>query len=51
MKIGIVTTKIGLNDGQGRVNYEIAAEAVRRGHKLVLFCEHVDPELVGRDWS
>jgi glycosyltransferase involved in cell wall biosynthesis len=45
MRIGIVSGKIRFNDGQGRVNYEIAAEALRRGHELVLFCEQLDPKM------
>ncbi len=45
MRIGIVTRHVGFNDGQGRVNYEIAAEALRQGHEVSLFCEHVEPTL------
>ncbi len=42
MRVGIVTTTIGPNDGQGRVNREIAAECLRQGHDVVLFAERVD---------
>ena len=42
MRLGIVTTTIGPNDGQGRVNREIAAECLRQGHEVVLFAERVD---------
>jgi glycosyltransferase involved in cell wall biosynthesis len=49
VRIGIVTQRVSFNDGQGRVNYEIAAEALRRGHDVVLFCEHADPEIVGHN--
>jgi glycosyltransferase involved in cell wall biosynthesis len=49
VRIGIVTQRVGLNDGQGRVNYEIAAEALRRGHKVVLFCEQIEKALADRD--
>jgi glycosyltransferase involved in cell wall biosynthesis len=45
LRIGIVTVRVGLNDGQGRVNLEIAAEALRQGHEVRLFCEAVDPGL------
>ncbi len=48
MRIGIVTARVGYNDGQGRVNYEIAAEALRQGHDVTLFCEHVAPGMTGR---
>lgn len=49
MRIGIVTRRVAFNDGQGRVNYEIAAEALRRGHEVSLFSEHVDPALAQTD--
>jgi glycosyltransferase involved in cell wall biosynthesis len=45
MRIGIVTRRVGVNDGQGRVNLEIAAEALRQGHAVRLFCEHADAAL------
>jgi glycosyltransferase involved in cell wall biosynthesis len=48
LRIGIVTPSIAINEGQGRVNYEIAAEAVRRGHEVSVFCEHVGPDMAGR---
>jgi glycosyltransferase involved in cell wall biosynthesis len=46
MRIGIVTRRVGFNDGQGRVNLEIAAEALRQGHAVRLYSEHVDPQMV-----
>jgi glycosyltransferase involved in cell wall biosynthesis len=46
MRIGIVTRRVGCNDGQGRVNLEIAAEALRQGHAVRLFCEQVDARMV-----
>jgi glycosyltransferase involved in cell wall biosynthesis len=46
MRIGIVTRRVGRNDGQGRVNMEVAREALRRGHAVRLFCEHADPEIL-----
>ncbi len=48
MRLGIVVTKVGLNDGQGRVNREIAAEALRQGHEVLLFSEEVDEEMAKR---
>lgn len=49
MRLGIVTRHVGRNDGQGRVNYEIATEALRRGHRVTLFCEQVDPALAAHE--
>jgi len=46
MRIGIVTRRVGRNDGQGRVNMEVAREALRRGHAVRLVCEHADPEIL-----
>ncbi|MCC5659999.1 glycosyltransferase family 4 protein [Nostoc sp. XA010] len=45
MKLCIVTHKIKKGDGQGRVNYEVAQEAIRRGHELTLLASEVAPEL------
>jgi glycosyltransferase involved in cell wall biosynthesis len=45
MRIGIVTRRVGPNDGQGRVNMEVAREALRQGHAVTLFCETADPAL------
>jgi glycosyltransferase involved in cell wall biosynthesis len=45
MKLCIVTHKIKKGDGQGRVNYEVANEAIRRGHHLTLLASEVAPEL------
>jgi glycosyltransferase involved in cell wall biosynthesis len=45
MKLCIVTHKIKKGDGQGRVNYEVANEAIRRGHQLTLLASEVAPEL------
>ncbi len=53
MKICIVTHKIRKGDGQGRVNYEIAMELIRRGHQLTLLASEVAPELaesISVDW-
>lgn len=45
MKLCIVTHKIRKGDGQGRVNYEIVQEAIRRGHNLTLLASEVAPEI------
>ncbi|WGV28229.1 glycosyltransferase family 4 protein [Halotia branconii] len=45
MKLCIVTHKVKKGDGQGRVNYEVAQEAIRRGHHLTLIASEVTAEL------
>lgn len=45
MKICIVTHKLKKGDGQGRVNYEVAKEALRRGHHLTLLASEIAPDL------
>jgi glycosyltransferase involved in cell wall biosynthesis len=45
MKICIVTHTVQKGDGQGRVNYEVAQEAIRRGYHLTLVASHVDLDL------
>lgn len=45
MKICIVTPGVAKGDGQGRVNYEIAWEAIRRGHQVTLLTSKLAPEL------
>ena len=45
MKISIVTHKVTKGDGQGRVNYEVARAALRRGHEVVLVASEIAPEL------
>ncbi|WP_445246126.1 glycosyltransferase family 4 protein [Microcoleus sp. OTE_8_concoct_300] len=42
MKLCIVTPKVAIGDGQGRVNYEVAWEAIRRGHHVTLLASSVD---------
>ncbi|MBW4632572.1 MAG: glycosyltransferase family 4 protein [Iphinoe sp. HA4291-MV1] len=45
MKLCIVTHNVIKGDGQGRVNYEVVTEAIRRGHHITLVATQVDPEL------
>lgn len=45
MKLCIVTHSVTKGDGQGRVNYEIVWEAIRRGHHVSLVATTVAPEL------
>jgi glycosyltransferase involved in cell wall biosynthesis len=45
VKLCIITHKVKKGDGQGRVNYEIAKEVVRRGHHLTLLATEVAEEL------
>lgn len=45
MKLCIVTHKLKKGDGQGRVNYEVAQEAIRRGYQLTLLASEIAPEL------
>lgn len=45
MKLCIVTHQVKKGDGQGRVNYEVAKEALRRGHHLTLLASEIAPDL------
>lgn len=45
MKICIVTHKVIKGDGQGRVNYEVAMEAIRCGYRVTLIASQIDPQL------
>jgi glycosyltransferase involved in cell wall biosynthesis len=45
MKLCIVTHSITKGDGQGRANYEIVWEAIRRGHNLTLLSSNLDSAL------
>ncbi|GAB4376485.1 MAG: glycosyltransferase family 4 protein [Elainellaceae cyanobacterium] len=45
MKLAIVTHKVTRGDGQGRVNYEVAWEAIRRGYQVTLLASDIAPEL------
>jgi glycosyltransferase involved in cell wall biosynthesis len=45
MKLCIVTRSVIKGDGQGRANYEIAVEALRRGHHVTLVSSNVEPDL------
>jgi glycosyltransferase involved in cell wall biosynthesis len=46
MRIAIVTHVVRHNDGQGRVNYEIARAALDEGHEVILVASEVAPELL-----
>lgn len=46
MRIGLVTHKLVRGDGQGRVNLEIATEAIRRGWHVTLLASEVCSELL-----
>jgi glycosyltransferase involved in cell wall biosynthesis len=45
VKLCIVTHAVKKGDGQGRVNYEVAKEVIRRGHHLTLVASEISPEL------
>jgi glycosyltransferase involved in cell wall biosynthesis len=45
MKLCIITPNVIKGDGQGRANYEITWEAIRRGHHVTLLAGRVVPEL------
>jgi glycosyltransferase involved in cell wall biosynthesis len=45
MKICIVTHKLLLTDGQGRINYEVARHLAADGHSITLVATEVDPVL------
>lgn len=45
MKLCIVTNNVVRGDGQGRANYEVTWEAIRRGHHITLLAFRVAPEL------
>ncbi|ASV99620.1 glycosyltransferase family 4 protein [Paraburkholderia aromaticivorans] len=46
MRILIVTHVVRKNDGQGRVNYEVALAALAAGHSVTLLAAEAAPELV-----
>ncbi|MBM0741366.1 glycosyltransferase family 4 protein [Phormidium sp. CLA17] len=45
MKLCIVTAIVAKGNGQGRVNYEVAQEAIERGHQVTLVASSVAPDL------
>lgn len=45
MKVAIVTHVVRHNDGQGRVNHEIARAALNEGFEVTLIASHIAPEL------
>ena len=53
MRLCIVTHNIIKGDGQGRANYEIVLEVIRRGYQITLVAINVAPELQNNsqvDW-
>lgn len=49
MRLAIVTHKTIQSDGQGRVNYEVACEALRRKHQVVLLASEAASDLTSSD--
>lgn len=45
MRLALVTHKVDLQDGQGRVNYEIATELLAQGHSVTVIAEACSPEI------
>jgi glycosyltransferase involved in cell wall biosynthesis len=45
LKIAIISHQVGRNDGQGRVNYEIAAAALERDFEVTILSQRCAPEL------
>ena len=45
MKLCIVSHSVIKGDGQGRANYEIVWEAIRRGHQVTLIASRIAPDL------
>jgi glycosyltransferase involved in cell wall biosynthesis len=53
MKLCVVTHSLIKGDGQGRVNYEVVAEALRQGHQVTILASQLDIELAQNpllDW-
>jgi glycosyltransferase involved in cell wall biosynthesis len=46
LRVAIVTHVVRHNDGQGRVNHEIARAALEEGFEVTLIASHVAPELL-----
>ena len=46
MRVAIVTHVVRHNDGQGRVNHEIARAALEEGFEVTLVASHVAPDLL-----
>lgn len=45
MKLCIVTHSFAEGSGQGKVNYEVVQEVIRRGHRATLLSSDISPEL------
>ncbi|GAB4133484.1 MAG: glycosyltransferase family 4 protein [Cyanobacteria bacterium J069] len=46
MKLCIVTHRVSLGDGQGRVNYAVVRHAIGAGHQVTLLASEVAPDLL-----
>jgi glycosyltransferase involved in cell wall biosynthesis len=54
MRVAIVTRYLKKQDGQGRVNFELARELLSRGHSVLLVASEVEPSLLeirGAEWA
>lgn len=49
MKVCFVTHKVKKGDGQGRVNYEVIKETLRRGHEVIIIASEVSNDLTELD--
>ena len=45
MRFALLTHKVDFQDGQGRVNYEIAKAALDRGHSVTVFAEYCSADI------
>ncbi|MCU1321239.1 MAG: glycosyl transferase group 1 [Acidobacteriaceae bacterium] len=45
MRLALLTHKVDFQDGQGRVNYEIAKAALDQGHVVTVFAEYCSAEI------
>ena len=51
MHFCVITHVVRFGDGQGRVNYEVVQELLRRGHRVTLIATTIAEELSGRvEW-
>lgn len=48
MRICFVTHKVVKGDGQGRVNYEVITEALKKGHKVIIISSELSSDLINQ---